>query len=174
MNKLLLSVSGCCTLREALLEDAAIIYQAIATHRKYLETWLPFVTDLTEAGEEEFLSTTLAVEYERRNIVYIIEKEGKLCGLVGFVYTDDTNHRTEIGYWLLPEYQKQGIMTQCVRSLCQWAFEKRQMNRIQIRCAAKNDSSNAIPIRLGFQLEGTERESELLACGQYTDINVYG
>ncbi len=162
------------TLREALLEDASMIWQAIDTHRDYLVTWLPFVDRLKQEGDEEaFLADVLAVPYEERNLVYVIEKGKEFCGLVGFVSTDWENCRTEIGYWLLPEYQGCGVMSRCVRYLCKWAVECRFMNRIQIRCAVKNFPSNAIPRRLGFHLEGTERDGELLASGEYTDINVY-
>lgn len=37
----------------------------------------------------------------------------------------------------------------------------------------KNYSSNAIPRRLGFRLEGTERDGELMFSGEYVDTNVY-
>ena len=93
--------------------------------------------------------------------------------MVGFVNSDFVNHRTEIGYWLLPEYQRQGIMTRSVQTLCRWAVEARLMHRIQIRCAVENYSSNAIPRRLGFRLEGTERDGELMFSGEYVDTNVY-
>lgn len=162
------------TLREALLEDASVIWQAIDSHRDYLTTWLSFVPQLKrEEDEEDFLAQMLAVPHEERNIVFIIEKAGEFCGLIGFVSTDHQNHRTEIGYWLLPEFQGNGIMTRCVRHLCCWAVEQRKINRIQIRCAIANDPSNAIPGRLAFRLEGVERDGELLASGEYTDINVY-
>ncbi len=162
------------TIREALLEDASVIWQAVDSHRDYLVLWLPFVDRLTCEGDEEaFLAEVLSVPYEERNLVYVIEKGEEFCGLVGFVATDTDNRRTEIGYWLLPEYQGQGVMTRCVRYLCLWSVEARSINRVQIRCAVGNHSSNAIPQRLGFQLEGTEREGELLASGKYADINVY-
>ena len=64
-------------------------------------------------------------------------------------------------------------MTKCVRHLCRIAVEERGMNRIQIRCAVGNIPSNAVPKRLGFTLEGTEREGELLTSGEYVNVNVY-
>ena len=81
--------------------------------------------------------------------------------------------RTEIGYWLLPEFRGKGVITRAVHYLCQWAFFEKDFNRIQVRCAVGNQPSNAIPQRLGFTLEGTERDGELLSSGEYTDINVY-
>ena len=161
-------------IREATLADAAIIWQTIYDNRVYLRTWLPFVDGLKEVADEEaFLNEQLALPYADRNIVFVIGQGHELCGLVGFVITENINHRTEIGYWLIPEYQGRGIMTRCVRHLCEWAVSERGMNSIRIRCAAGNAPSNAIPRRLGFTLEGVEREGELMADGQYVDLNVY-
>ena len=148
-------------LREVTLNDAPMIYRAIADHRDYLKTWLPFIANLSEQDEMDFLSQVLSFPEEERNFTFVIECRGEFCGLVGFVN------------WLLPEYQRQGIMTRSVRTLCRWAVEARLMHRIQIRCAVKNYSSNAIPRRLGFRLEGTERDGELMFSGEYVDTNVY-
>lgn len=162
------------TLREATIKDARIIYQAIDSHREYLKTWLPFVVHLQSVADEEaFLTSSLSIPYNDRNIVFMIEYNNTFCGLIGFVSTDRSNHKTEIGYWLLPGFQGKGIMTQCVNHLCQWTFENRQMNRIQIRCGLLNHPSDAIPKRLGFKLEGVERDGELLSSGCYTDLNIY-
>lgn len=64
-------------------------------------------------------------------------------------------------------------MTKCVRHLCRIAVEERGMNRIQIRCAEGNAPSNAIPQRLGFHLEGTERDGELMYTKKFVNLNVY-
>lgn len=162
-------------LREATIEDAAAIYHAIDTHRDYMRTWLPFVDNLKSVTDEEaFLRNILSAPVNRYEPIFgIWNGHNEVCGLIGFHFSDFANHRTEIGYWLLPEYQHRGIMTQCVRRLCQWAVEAKDMKRIQIRCATSNAASNSIPLRLGFQLEGTERAGELLVSGEYADINVY-
>lgn len=161
-------------IREATLDDAAIIWQTIYDNRDYLRTWLPFVDGLKEVSDEEaFLEEQLSVPYKERNIVFVIGQGHELCGLIGFLNTDIVNCRTEIGYWLIPEYQGLGVMTSCVRHLCEWAVSERGMNSIRIRCAVGNLSSNAIPCRLGFTLEGIERDGELMADGKYTDLCVY-
>ncbi|MBQ4280055.1 MAG: GNAT family N-acetyltransferase [Rikenellaceae bacterium] len=161
------------TLREAEMADAEAIWRALDSHRDYLAVWLPFVPRITRREDEEaFLRATLDTPCDARNIVFVIERDGAFCGLAGYVKTDRDNNRTEIGYWLLPEFQGRGAMTRAVAHLCRRAAE-RGMNRIQIRCAAANGPSNAIPRRLGFVLEGTERAGELLASGEYADINVY-
>ncbi|WP_241217423.1 GNAT family N-acetyltransferase [Bacteroides gallinarum] len=162
-------------LREVTIGDAAAIYHAIDTHRDYMRTWLPFVDNLKSVSDEEnFLKGVLSAPAERYEPVFgIWNKRNEICGLAGFHFSDFANRRTEIGYWLLPEYQHRGIMTACVRRLCRWVVEAKDIKRIQIRCATGNTASNGIPIRLGFRLEGTERAGELLASGEYTDIHVY-
>ena len=41
-------------LREVTLNDAPMIYRAIADHRDYLKTWLPFIANLSEQDEMDF------------------------------------------------------------------------------------------------------------------------
>ena len=157
------------------MEEAAAIYHAIDTHRDYLRTWLPFVDNMrTTADEEAFLRQVLSAPAERNEPIFgIWNQQHEICGLIGFHFSDFDNHRTELGYWLLPEYQHRGIITESVRKLCLWAVQEKEIKRIQIRCAVGNAASNAVPVRLGFVHEGTERCGELLASGEYTDIHIY-
>ncbi len=64
-------------------------------------------------------------------------------------------------------------MTKSVNELCNFAFTKLQINRIQIKCAVGNTPSKNIPKRLGFKLEGVERDGELLTGNVFTDLEVY-
>ena len=162
-------------LQEIRIEDAAAIYHAIDTHRDYLRTWLPFVDNMrTTADEEAFLRQVLSAPAELNEPIFgIWNQQHEICGLIGFHFSDFDNHRTELGYWLLPEYQHRGIITESVRKLCLWAVQEKEIKRIQIRCAVGNAASNAVPVRLGFIHEGTERCGELLASGEYTDIHIY-
>lgn len=168
-----LPISGY-TIREAIFEDAEAIYKAIDSNRDDLRTWLPFVDNLKNVKDEQiFLKSVQEVPYKERDLVFIINNNTEVCGLIGFHFSDLNNHRTEIGYWLLPAHRGKGVITEAVRFLCHLAFEEKDFNRIQIRCAVNNQDSNAIPQRLGFLKEGIERDGELLVSGQYTDINVY-
>jgi ribosomal-protein-serine acetyltransferase len=83
------------------------------------------------------------------------------------------NKKTSLGYWLGKKYEGQGIMTQAVDAFTQYAFDKMGLHRVEIRCAEKNKKSRAVPEKLGFQLEGTLKESERLAGG-YVNQVVYG
>lgn len=115
-------------LQEIRMEDAAAIYYAIDTHRDYLRTWLPFVDNMrTTADEEAFLRQVLSAPAERNEPIFgIWNQQHEICGLIGFHFSDFDNHRTELGYWLLPEYQHRGIITESVRKLCLWAVQEKR------------------------------------------------
>ena len=113
------------------------------------------------------------IDAERGDYVFVIVCEGRFAGLIGFKDTDRENRRTELGYWLCEEYQGRGLMTAAVSALCRWMFKRQRMCRVQIKCATENARSRAIPERLGFVHEGTERCGVRLANGRYTDLEVY-
>ncbi|MDL2228598.1 GNAT family N-acetyltransferase, partial [Odoribacter sp. OttesenSCG-928-L07] len=76
-------------------------------------------------------------------------------------------------YWLSADYQKKGIVTQCVEFMVGHAFNKLNLNRIQIKCAVGNIKSSNIPKRLNFKFEGIEREGEYYDDDLFFDIEVY-
>ena len=162
------------TLRELIFDDAVSIFHGINKYREDMRQWLPFVDNIQKLSDEQaVIEKFLMVSYPIRNLTFVIEQGDDLCGMIGIANSDFINDRIEIGYWLFPPYRGKGVMTNTVRYLCKWLFNSRPVNRIQIKCSKDNTASNAVPLRLGFQYEGTEREGQLLASGKYTDLNVY-
>lgn len=154
--------------------DASEIFHAIDTQREYLGRWLPFVAlTCTLSDTEMFVESVMNAPEERFELIFIIRVRGEFAGLVGFKDTDRLNKKTEIGYWLSERFQKQGIMTRSVEKLCEYAFNRLDINRIQIKCAVGNHVSSNIPKRLGFRFEGIERDGELLTDLGFVDLEVY-
>jgi ribosomal-protein-serine acetyltransferase len=170
----ILKVDSDIALRELELNDAADIFRTINKERGYLGTWLPFVAYTKELKDTEcFVSSVVNVPVEKLEHTFTIRKQGEFIGLIGLKDTDVLNKKTEIGYWLSEKEQGKGIMTNSVKELCDFAFTKLQINRIQIKCAVGNVPSKNIPKRLGFKLEGVEREGELLTGNTFTDLEIY-
>jgi len=167
-----ISVTDQILLKQVELSDAQDIFDTINTQRAYLGKWLPFVAVSLSIENTVFFIDKM-LEDTQENYIFVIHYDGVFAGLIGFKGNDKQNKRIEIGYWLSESYQKKGIVTQSVKSMCQFAFEELRINRIQIRCAVGNEPSKKIPQRLGFTLEGVERDGELLTGGIYTDLEVY-
>ena len=161
-------------LRQLKLTDAKDIFETIDSQRTYLGKWLPFVEttkDLTDS--EMYVNSVINADIERFEYVFTIRYNGQFAGIVGFKDTDKANKKTEIGYWLSEKFQKKGIMTKSVDTLCNFAFKILNINRVQIKCAVGNLPSSNIPKRLNFKLEGVERDGELLSGNIFVDLEIY-
>ena len=55
----------------------------------------------------------------------VLKKENILCGSLGFKGVPDENGEAELGYGILPRFEKQGLATEAARKLCRWAMQKR-------------------------------------------------
>lgn len=161
-------------LTQLLPSDTKDIFKTINSQRAYLGKWLPFVEFTKQVSDSEnYVDSIVFAPDERFEYVFAIRKRARFVGLIGFKDTDRYNRKTEIGYWLSENFQKQGIVTKSVRKLCDYAFQELGINRIQIKCAVGNSASSNIPKRLGFCFEGIERQGELLTGGHFTDLEIY-
>ena len=118
-------------LRQLKLTDAKDIFETIDSQRTYLGKWLPFVEttkDLTDS--EMYVNSVINADIERFEYVFTIRYNGQFAGIVGFKDTDKANKKTEIGYWLSEKFQKKGIMTKSVDTLCNFAFKILNINRV--------------------------------------------
>ncbi len=143
------------------INDAQTIFNAIDENRSHLGPWLPFVNSTrTVKDTETFIHTVAKNRDDTGNEVYTIWFKGSFAGLIGFHNTDRVNEKTELGYWLISEMTGHGIIRRCCSELIKLAFEKSGMNRIIIRCATGNSTSEKVARSLGFSYEGTERSGE--------------
>lgn len=155
------------------LSMAGTIFETIDRDREYLRKWLPFIDATQQVSDtEDFIQDIVTQPNPKRDEVFAIWYNEDFAGLIGLKDTDHFNRKTETGYWLAEKMQGKGIITLCAKAIIRYAFQKLKMNRIQIKVATGNEKSRAIPLRLGFQHEGTERQGErCLNC--YFDLDVF-
>lgn len=170
----IITVKDNIVLKELELSDAEHIFKAIDSQREYLGEWLPFV-EFTKSVKDslEYVNSVVTMPEECKEWQFSLFCGNNFAGLAGFKETDRLNRKSEIGYWLKEEFQGRGIMTETVRALIKFGFSELCLNRVQIKCAPENVKSNKIPQRLGFTLEGIERDSEFVREGVFRDANVW-
>jgi len=149
------------------------LYGLMDECRPYLREWLPFVdnsksADSTKAFIKQSLKQYAANQGSSLGIWY----KGELAGVIGLHWINWENKCTSIGYWLAERFQGSGIMTRACKSLITHCFVELGLNRIEIRVAAKNYKSQAIPKKLGFTQEGVLRSAEWIN-DRYVDHIVY-
>lgn len=152
---------------------APIVYRLVDQDRAYLREWMPWVdSTLSEDDTLTFIRDALQRFASKGEFVLGIWQRGSFCGTIGVHKLNRLNHTLEIGYWLGQGFQGRGIMTDTCRMVVDHALSEMEMNRLEIRCAPGNIKSAGVPKRLGFQLEATLSEAQLL-FDQYVDLQVW-
>jgi len=160
-------------LRQLEERDAATALEAINRDRADLRKWLAWV------DRSKSLDDTLAfirAEAERHTATAELAAgiwfEKRFAGTIGTHVIDRLNRKVEIGYWLGTPFRGRGIMTDACRAVVEYCFHELDLNRVEIRCAAGNLASRAIPARLGFTHEATLQEAQLL-YDTYHDLEIW-
>lgn len=159
----------------ALLEtnDAEQLYELINRNRDHIGKWLKFPSiTLGPEDSKSFIERT-RMRYAKDEGHWLgIWSKNKLVGSIGYLYLDQENRKTEIGYWLGKEYEGRGLITRSVKALMNYAFLELKLNKIEIGVAVDNTKSRAIPEKLGFTREGQLRDYEYIN-GRFVDRIIY-
>ncbi|MFJ7667296.1 GNAT family N-acetyltransferase [Lysinibacillus sp. NPDC097195] len=162
------------TLRTITLEDAEAVFTLTDNSRDYLREWLPWLDFTQELSDTlGYIEGCIAGYEAKTSLSLVILFRDKIVGIAGFNTINKANKIAAIGYWLGKDAQGYGIMTKTVQALIQYAFDELHLNKVEIRAAAGNTKSRAIPERLGFKTEGTIRAAEWL-YDHYVDHVLYG
>jgi RimJ/RimL family protein N-acetyltransferase len=157
--------------------DAEALFAAIDKARSHLKPWMDWVDRHHEPADTRDSITRWLIEFTRReNIalgIFDRADNATVLGATGFHNLDWTVPAVEIGYWVIPEVQGQGYVTEAVSLLTDFAFAEFNANRISIHCDPRNERSKRVAERLGYQLEGRLRNKARTPDGGLRDTLVY-
>lgn len=160
-------------LRPLTLADAPAYYACARKNFDRLQPWFSWATPaFSLTAVERELSDTDAQQEPRRDFPYAFWNEETFGGIIGLYKIDWKNRIARIAYWLDADFEGKGLITRAVSALVDFAFFELKLNRIEIRCAPHNAASRAVPQRLGFTEEGTQREV-LALHGGFQDLVMY-
>lgn len=161
-------------LREMTLDDA--------------EFWLrhfsdPEVVKLTafeaprglEGAREELLAYAIRLFRENKGIRWGIVLKGRegLIGTLGYhQWVKEGGYRSRIGYDLMAVHRRKGIMTEAMTAVLDYGFETMGLNRVEALVDPRNEPSEALLRKLGFQREGVLREDTYFH-GRFVDDVCY-
>jgi len=147
------------------LSLAPLMFEFVDRDRERLRRFLPWV-DTTTKVEDEVKYIQFALEsWDQFTLFdYGIFRRGddQYMGNIGFHSISWENERTEVGYWILGEFEGRGYMSEAVSALEKVGFEM-GFHRIEIRCSAKNLRSAKVPERCGYTLEARLREDAIVS-----------
>lgn len=101
------------------------------------------------------------------------EGDPEAVGDVALFDVDERTRSAEIAIAVHPEYWGNGYGTAASRLLVAYAFDERNLHRLQARVMSTNDASRRIWETLGFTHEGRVREDQFDG-GKYRDTHHFG
>ena len=78
-----------------------------------------------------------------------------------------------LGYWLGAPFARQGLMTEAVHCVLDFAFDKLGLHRVEAACLPNNVASRGLLQKCGFREEGLAREY-LRINGRWVDHVLFG
>ena len=150
---------------------AELVRMCNAVDRAYLSERMPY--PYTETDADWWLNNI--AENEGTNGVFrAIVADGAYVGNISVeeksdVYTKDA----EIGYFLVPDYWNNGIMTHAVSTMCSMAFSALDIMRITGLVYEPNTASRRVLEKNGFALEGIMKNA-VYKNGAVYNLCVYG
>ena len=153
--------------------DAQELFALIDRNRSHLRPWMSWLDATTCVDDvRTFIQSAQDQTANNQGPVCVILHGDVLVGICGYKPIDCKDRSGELGYWLAEPFTGRGIMTVCVRTLINYAFEALQLNRIEIRAATANHGSRGIAERLGLTHKGTFRDAEWVN-DHFVDKEVY-
>lgn len=101
-----------------------------------------------------------------------IKGNNKIIGIIGHYRIQPENHRAEIGYMSLPEYNGKGYITEAIKAVVAYGFEQMNLHSIEAVIDPENIASENVLLKNGFVKEAHILENELWE-GKFLDTVIY-
>lgn len=162
-----------CILRRIVPEDYREMYENWAKYEEVCR-FFPFnqVTDIE--GYKEKVQGWIANYESDTYFHWVIEwkETGELIGTINLGNVQEACIMAETSYMLAPKYWGQGIMTEVLRTVLNYAFNKIGLNRIQADVFDGNTASEHVLKKCGMQFEGIARQ-KYCKSGKFIDAAQY-
>ncbi len=153
--------------------DADAIY-ALQSNRRVLRYWdSPPWADRARA--QAFLAACRQMEQDGSGARFAIETlgSGAFIGWCAMFRWNAVYRSLGIGYCLDEPAWGNGYATEAVGAMLQWAYDTRDLNRVEAELDTRNAASARVLQKLGFELEGLRRE-DCVVDGEVSDSWIYG
>jgi RimJ/RimL family protein N-acetyltransferase len=156
--------------------DGAMVNEAIRESQDECKKWDEYFVNLPSVEESEERARRAYARFLLREDLrlYMFRKSsGRFVGSTGLHRINWDVGRFDISYWIRTSESGQGLVTEAVHGIVQWASDHLNARRIEIRCDARNLRSRKVAERAGFHLEAVLLQDEPDVEGLPSDSPIY-
>lgn len=100
------------------------------------------------------------------------KKDQSFYGAVGFSSINVVHQKAEIGFWLMPDFWRKGILMEALPIICRFGFDQLALHRIEALVETENTNCQNLLKKLEFNHEGTLNECEV-KNGKFISLDIY-
>ena len=162
-------------LRRQALFHAQLMFQAIEESHEEFKRWFDWCGQIPtiEMIQETIRRFRASWELGDQYIFGLFDHADRYLGVCGIEWVDWKVPSFEVGYWLRTSAVGNGYMSEAVRAIEEKVVIPAGGRRVSIKCDALNSRSAAIPIRLGYSLEGILNNERMSPIGVPQDTMVW-
>ncbi len=159
-------------LRELCLNDAEDIFEIYSNEEVMKYFGKNTYKKLSEA--ELMIELCIRAFKDKEGIRWglVLKSTGELIGSAGIWRIIKKHLRGEIGYDLKITHWNKGIMTEALRAVTEFGFNKMNLHSLEANIDPDNEASRKLLGKTGFSKEGYFRESYFQE-GKFTDSEIY-
>ena len=132
-------------------------YYSLLSDRKNMYYLDDIIMETLEDAKQSLLEAIKLMENgNARRFAIILKGDSKVIGGVGYDVTAKTplGRIGHMGWFIAPEYQNKGYMSEAVKKVIEFAFTKDDCIRITTGCHKDNEASRKVMEKVGFKKEG--------------------
>jgi RimJ/RimL family protein N-acetyltransferase len=163
-----------CRIRTYEPDDAEALWEAARESVGEVFRWLPWChPQYSRAEAIEWIRSRAPLAAAGLEYTFaIVGSDGRFLGGCGLNQINRMHRFANLGYWVRTSATRQGVATEAVRQVAEFAFGNTDLVRLEIVCAVGNDASQRVAERAGAAREGALRH-RLLLHGQPVDAVMY-
>lgn len=151
--------------------DGVAVHEAVVETLSVLRAWpasLPWaMAEPSVAASEVFCRESEAAFIRRTALVYLVFDEAdRFVASTSLHGIDWSVPRFELGYWCRSSRHRQGLMTEAISCLLDYAFASLGARRVYAGTDEQNHPSRALCEAVGMQLEGILRNDRITPAGE--------
>lgn len=144
-----------CTLQKLVRADVPEIFRIV---KKY-----PHITNYMLWNPPRDISESYSAfdNNHPENIRFSIKIQGKFVGTIALMKKGAIAMESDffhVGFWISPDFQNQGIISECVLAVIRFAFEELKIFRLKSGAMGPNIASQRVLEKVGFRKVGIERK----------------
>ncbi|AMO22461.1 GNAT family protein [Ramlibacter solisilvae] len=151
------------------------LVESIEALRRFLSSLSWVAAEQTVESAEAFCRNAQANFLARKDLPFLLFEKatGEIVGATGLHRTEWTVPKTEIGYWGRVSRAGQGLVSEAVAAISQYAFHHLKAERIEIVTDEENTASRRVAERCQFVLEGVLRQERRAPDGSLRNTCIY-